>query len=161
MNIVFDEVGNVKISYSRLMQLQKEFDKTYKNIARGIFFNMSEDLKYALLNDEFRYDKQIVVLNGHHRGLIPKAIEQRDAYLYTPSYSNLGATPKAQAHIRHNAYRTISALLLDASFEEKVVVLSKSISNLHYKNKDLLNVASFRINSLIEHLHKNETNINL
>lgn len=161
MNIVFDEVGNVKISYSRLMELQKEFDKTYKNIARGIFFNMSEDLKYVLLNDEFRYDKQIVVIIGHHHSHVSKTLEKKEAYLYTPAYVNLGATPNDQTHIRHNAYRTISAMLLDASFEEKVVVLSKSISKLHYKNKDLLNVASFRLNSLIEHLQNNEANINL
>jgi len=160
MKIIFDEVGSVKISHMRFNQLKKAFDKNYKNIARSVFRNMDSNLQLELLNDEFHYDKQIIALTGNkHSSFLSKAIEQRDAYLYTPSYNNLGASPNAQTHIRHNAYRTISAMLLDASFEEKVAVLSHSITSLHFKNKDILNIASFRLNSLIERLYNNEANI--
>lgn len=153
MKIIVDNAA-VEISFSRLNKLQQQFNKNYNGIAREIFNNLDEDIRLQLLEDEFMFDKQIIMLvdslNSFHRSLK----NSRFYYMYTPQYSQLGGYPNARIHVRHNAYRTISALLLDnCTFEEKALILSRSISKSKFKQSDVLDIATYRLNALISKLN--------
>lgn len=155
MEFKFNNDIHVKITLARFMQLEKEFNDNYNNLAREFFANLDKDSKLELLNKEFTFDKQIAALTGGHHRIFQGFMKANYLpYIYAPSFSALSAYPDIQTHIRHNAYRTISAMLLNnCSFEEKVIILSKSLGKKYFKDLEILDITTCRLNSLMNMLN--------
>ncbi|MBQ8522239.1 MAG: hypothetical protein IJ458_01075 [Clostridia bacterium] len=161
MDIMTNEQPNFKISFIKLKQLQKEFKFNYENLAREYFNKLDNDTQLILLNNEFQFDKDLIVEKNNKTKSLTKCISQKyTSYLYTTSFSMLDTN--LQGHIRHNVYRTISAMLLnDCSFEEKTILLSKSTNLSHYKSPSALQIATNRLTTLIDCLNEYNASIGL
>ena len=151
-----------KTSFIRLQSLKKRFLNNYKYAARENFMKLDRKTQLKILSNEFIHDKEMLITLDHlSPRLISRIIKQRGLeYLYATSYDGLKYDLSSQTHIRHNAYRTIAALLLqDCSMEEKALALSISMNRSHFKDKELLEIATARINNMINCI--NEANFDI
>ena len=129
-----------KINKIKLIKLISEFKHNYNNLARDIFNNLNEEDKLKILNSEFYKDKLLISIEKRPKPILSKKSKILHDFPYQFSCSVINFNPNSfqLAHIRHNAYRTISAMMLqDASLEEKAFVLASSCkySNLSKSQK--------------------------
>ena len=130
----------VKINTPRLIKLMNQFKHNYNNLAKTFFHNLSNEDKLKILNNEFDKDKLLIDIDKQSSTPLSRKAKILHDFPYQFSHSIINFHPNSFefAHVRHNAYRTISALMLQgASFEEKSLVLALSCkySNLSKQEK--------------------------
>jgi len=148
----------MKISSRRLADRLEEFKYNYNHHARDLFHGLPDNIRYELLNEEFAHDKKIMCLlfDRCRHSLLKKMIRYDSHYLYTTDYKSLSDEGN-KIHIRHNAYRTISAYLLyDCSLKEKAIVLSKSLDKKVINDKHAIKICIERLTALEEFLTLNK-----
>ncbi|MBQ7798675.1 MAG: hypothetical protein IJ371_06095, partial [Clostridia bacterium] len=142
-------------SLIKSLRLQKQFKYNYNHLAREFFYNLDKDIQDELLNIEFNFDKRLLLLSRHSNLPYHRSSHRQIPYLYTSTFENLGGHKGAQVHIRHNLYRTISALLLDdCTIEEKSIILNKSIPLKYRYSTEVVALCEHRLNSLIKHTNQ-------
>jgi hypothetical protein len=154
-------MNNTRVPLKRLHRLQSQFKNNY-NKAQDFFCTMTEDSQQKLLNQEFFYDKNFMIFNQEHSNLLSRMLTHYNVeYLYTPSVRQLKIHTGEIIHIYHNIFRTISAYLLeDCSMEEKIIILSKSMTSKYYKSQTILQIAEQRLKSLENYLNINTMPLN-
>lgn len=142
-------IQNNLISSKRLKQLQKQFIYNYKNLSRQYFYSLTTDKQLKLLENEFINEKHVLVPSNYYNRLIRSRIrDDLASFLYCPTIHTLMANPDHFIHVRHNAYRTISAMLLkDCTIDEKILVLTCS-TNVKTSSRILISCATSRLEVL-------------
>lgn len=92
------------------------------------FLSYSKEIQAELMNSELEYDVMLAGAKSQSKHLF---VRRRNADWHTYrrhgiSSPNGDFDTRAEAHIRHNVYRTLFVLSLDCDFEQKVKILAKT-----------------------------------